>query len=101
MASPSIRRFALEARDQQARAVAAAIVETSPAVHPAVALVHATALIATFQLMVDRIGESVLAGADPQVVADDLAHSAEVVLDDLDAHFRTLSGGPHGAPLDR
>jgi AcrR family transcriptional regulator len=101
VSSASIRRFALEARDQQADAIAAAIAETSPAVHPDVARVHAAALVATFQLIVDRIGRGVLAGADAQAVADDLARSVEVVLDDLDAHFRVLSGGPHGSPVDR
>ena len=58
-------------------------------------------LIAYSPVLKDRIGESVLADADPQSVADDLARSAEVVLDDLDAHFRIISGGPHGAPVDR
>ena len=87
VASASIRRFALEARDQQARAVAAAITETTPAIDPARARVHATALIAVFQLIVDGIGRSVLDGTEPTAVADELTHAAEVVLGDLDAQF--------------
>jgi 2-polyprenyl-6-methoxyphenol hydroxylase-like FAD-dependent oxidoreductase len=41
--SPTIRRYVLELRDNHAEAVAEAIVETTPGVHPAVARVHAAA----------------------------------------------------------
>ena len=74
--------------DQQADAVAAAIVETCPTIHPAVARAHAAALVSVFQLIVDRTGHGVLDGTPPDVVADDLAPMTDAVLDDLDRHFR-------------
>jgi len=91
VSSPSIRRYALEARDQQAETVAAAITETCPSIHPAVARAHAAALSAVFQLIVDRIGRSVLDGAPADAVADELTAATEIVLDDLDRHFRTIT----------
>jgi AcrR family transcriptional regulator len=86
--SPTIRRFALEARDQDIDAVTTAITGTCPGVHPAVARVHAAALMAVFQMIVDRLGRSVLDGAPPGAVADELAPVVEVVFDHLDRHFR-------------
>jgi AcrR family transcriptional regulator len=88
VSSPTMRRLALEIRDQQAEAVAAAIVATDPALHPAVARAHAAALISVFQLIFDRIGRSVLAGSAPGAVADELAPAVEAVLDHLDHHFQ-------------
>ena len=96
VSSPTIHRFALEARDQQADAVAAAVVETCPAIHPAVARAHAAALISVFQMITDRIGCGALDGAESQAVADELAQAIEIVFDDLDGHFRALvSPVPH------
>ncbi|TCK26798.1 TetR/AcrR family transcriptional regulator [Pseudonocardia endophytica] len=88
--SPVIRRLALEDRDRQTDAVAAAIAETSPGVHPAVGRVHAAALVAVFQMIFDRLGRSVLDGTAPHVVADELAPDVEAALDDLDEHFHRM-----------
>ena len=85
--SPTIRRYALEMRDLHAAAVAAAIVETTPGIHPAVARIHATALMAAFQLIVDHLGRGVLAGTSPEAVADELAPVVEAVFDELDRNF--------------
>ncbi|MBW4716096.1 TetR/AcrR family transcriptional regulator [Saccharothrix obliqua] len=86
--SPTIRRAALEMRDRDTDAVATAIAETCPAVHPAVARAHAAALVSVFQLIVDRSGQGVLDGTSPEVVADELAAVVEIVFDDADRHFR-------------
>ena len=75
VSSPTIRRLALEVRDQQAETVAAAIIETDPGVHPAVARAHAAALVSVFQMIVDQIGRedepgSVPTKRPPDVIAD-------------------------------
>lgn len=88
--SPVIRRLLLENRDQTAEEMAAAIVDTCPAVHPAVARAHAAALVSVFQMIVDLIGRRTLDGATPQTVADELAPAVDAVLDDLDRHFATM-----------
>lgn len=91
VSSPSIRRFALEVFDQQVETVAAAIAETDPAIHPAIARAHAASLISVFQLINDHVGRSVLDRASPNAAADALATDADVVLDALDRHFHQLS----------
>jgi AcrR family transcriptional regulator len=85
--SPTIRRYVLEMRDNHADAVAEAIVETCAGVHPAVARVHAAAIMKALQLMTDRIGAAVLAGTPHDVVADELAPVVAAMFDDLDRHF--------------
>lgn len=87
--SAEMRRFALEMFDEQAETVAAAIVETCPAVHPVVARAHAAALVSVFQLIIDRTGRSVLACEIPGAVADELTPMVEIAFDDLDRHFRS------------
>ena len=94
VSSAAIRRGTLEMFDQQADAAAAAIVETSPTIHPAVARAHAAALVSVFQLIVDRTGRGVLDGTPPDVVVDELTPRVEAVLDDLDHHFRSAHGNP-------
>jgi AcrR family transcriptional regulator len=89
-ASPAIRAVTLTMRDQHVDAVADAICATS-AVPPVVARAHAAALVSVFQMIVDRIGRSVLDGTPPDTVADELGPAVELVLDDLDRHF-------HGIP---
>ena len=86
--SAGIRRFALEMREQQAEAVARALVETCAGLHPAVARAHAGAFVAAFQMITDRIGRGVLDETPPTVVADGLTPVVEIVFDDLDAHFQ-------------
>ncbi|EWM11023.1 TetR/AcrR family transcriptional regulator [Kutzneria sp. 744] len=85
--SPTIRRYVLEMRDNHAETVAEAITETCPDVHPAVARVHAAAIMKALQLMTDRIGQGVLAGTPHDVVVDELTPVVEAMFDDLDRHF--------------
>jgi AcrR family transcriptional regulator len=91
VSSPTIRRLTLEAYDQHAEVIAAAITETCPAVHPAIARAHAAALVSVFQLLFERIGRSVVDGTSPAAVADELTPAVEAVFDDLDRHFQSLS----------
>ncbi len=88
--SPSIRRFALEVRDQQVETVAAAITATCPTLHPAIAHAHAAALISVFQMITDSIGRSVVADTSLGAVTDELTRAVEIVFNDLDRHFHTL-----------
>jgi AcrR family transcriptional regulator len=92
VSSPAIHRLTLQARDQQAEAVAAAITETNPAIHPAVARAHAAALISIFQMAGERIGRGVLDRTAPDTLADELVLAAEAVFDDLDQHFQHAHG---------
>ena len=91
VSSPTIRRLTLEAYDQHAEVIAAAITETCPGVHPAIARAHAAALVSVFQLLFERIGRSVVDGTSPAAVADELTRAVEAVFDDLDRHFQSLS----------
>ncbi len=88
--SAAIRRGALEMYDEQAAAVTAAVTETCPDMHPAVARAHAAALVSVFQMITDRTGRSILDGTPPGAVACELASTVEIVLDDLDRHFKSL-----------
>ena len=88
--SPSIRRFALEVRDQQVETVAAAITATCPTLHPAIVHAHAAALISVFQMITDSLGRSVVAGTSLIAVTDELTRAVEAVFNDLDRHFHTL-----------
>jgi AcrR family transcriptional regulator len=90
VSSPTIRRLTLEAYDQHAEVIAAAITETCPAVHPAIARAHAAALVSVFQLLFERIGRSVVDGTSPAAVADELTPAVEAVFDDLDRHFQSF-----------
>ncbi len=91
--SPVIRRLLLESRDHTAEEMSAAIVSTTPDIHPAVARAHASALVSVFQMIVDHIGYRTLAGAPPTTVADELAPAVDAVLDDLARHFDTSVKG--------
>lgn len=92
--SAAIRRGALEMYDDQAQAVAAAITETCPDVHPAVARVHASALVAVFQMITERTGRSIVDDTPAGPVADELAATVDIALDDLDDHQQRWSS--HG-----
>ena len=87
VSSAVIRRFALETREQQAEAVADAIVATCSGVHPGVAHAHAAAVVSVFQMVSDHLGRGVLDGMPPDAVADEIAPVVEEVFDHLDAHF--------------
>lgn len=87
--SAMIRRAALEVFDEQVEAATAAITQTCPDIHPAVARAHAAALVSVLQMIVERTGRSVVDRTPPEVVADELAPAVDVVLDDLDRHFES------------
>ena len=91
VSSPTIRRLTLEAYDQHAEVIAAAITETCPAVHPAIARAHAAALVSVFQLLFERIGRSVVDGTSPAAVADELPPPGSAVFSDRYRHFQSLS----------
>lgn len=91
LASPTLRRFALEARERQVDTVAQAISTSRPELHPLSVRAHAAALIAVVQAVTDLIGESILAGGPSSAVADELAESADIALDDLHQHFTSLT----------
>jgi AcrR family transcriptional regulator len=86
--SDSLRRYALQFRSHQADAIAAAIGETDPEIHPLVARAHAGALITVIQAVTDRIGAAILSGADLTAVARKLHEDADVTLTDAAAAFR-------------
>jgi AcrR family transcriptional regulator len=86
-----LRRFALETRDQQATAIADAIGGTDPGLHPVVVRAHAAALVAVIQVITDRIGAAVLAGAGPAAATAGMHADADAALDDAAAHFRAIT----------
>jgi AcrR family transcriptional regulator len=85
-----LRRFALETRDDQAVAIADAIAETDPDLHPLVVRAHAAALVAVIQAITDRIGAAVLRGADRAASIAGMRADADAALDDLSAHFQAM-----------
>jgi AcrR family transcriptional regulator len=85
--SPVLRRFALELREQQARAITAAILATDPGLPEIVALAHAAALVAVIQRVTDDIGAHVLAGDFTDEAADRMRRTAALALDHLDQTF--------------
>ncbi len=91
VASPVLRRFALEFREQQTETVAAAITQTATAIEPLVAHAHAAALIAVVQALTDRIGRDLLAGPPTEERVAELHRAATTALDDLDRAYRTTT----------
>ena len=79
--------------------MAAAIAATNPELPVSIVHAHAAALISVFQMITDRLGRSVLDGADFARVADELAPAVTAVLDDLDDHFGRLLS--RARPADR
>jgi AcrR family transcriptional regulator len=90
--SPVLRRYALEFRERQTETVAAAVVETAPGVDPLVAHAHAAALVAVVQWVTDQVGALVLRSDGDAGAADRVRRSADIALDDLGRHFRSLAG---------
>ncbi|MFC5063407.1 TetR/AcrR family transcriptional regulator [Actinomycetospora atypica] len=85
--SATVRRLALESRDRQADALAAALVGTDPGLGPLTAKAHAAALVAIFQAVVDEVGRRALADATPDAIADDLVPAVGAAIDDLDRRW--------------
>ena len=86
--SDSLRRYALQFRFDQAEAIAGAIGETDPEIHPLVARAHAGGLIIVIQAVTDRIGAAILSGEHLAAVAQKLHEDADVTLADAAEAFR-------------
>jgi AcrR family transcriptional regulator len=97
VASSVLRRFALEFREQQIDAVAAAILSTCPVMQPIVATAHAAALISIVQTITDRIGASILAGTPSEALAAEMARDAAGAFDDLNRAFHCITNTSQGA----
>ncbi|SEQ53544.1 TetR/AcrR family transcriptional regulator [Microlunatus flavus] len=90
--SPVLRRYALEFRERQADTVAEAVLATTPGLEPLVVRAHAAALVAVVQWVSDQTGTAVVDDLPVARAADALRRAADTALDDLDRHFRALSG---------
>lgn len=86
--SDILRRYALEFRHDQAESIAAALVETDPALPLLVARIHAGSLVTVVHAVTERIGAAVLAGADRETAAAELRADADTALDDAAENFR-------------
>jgi AcrR family transcriptional regulator len=86
--SDAFRRYALQFRNEQADAIAAAILETDPELNTLVARAHAGVLVTVIQAVTDRIGAAILSGTDPLAVAQKLHDDADATLTDASENFR-------------
>lgn len=82
--SPAVRRLSLEMTDHLAEAIAEAMRDTTPGMHPAVAKVRAIALAWVSQTVIDEGGRCIRDGLDAEQVADELRPMVEAIIDDLD-----------------
>jgi AcrR family transcriptional regulator len=89
--SDTLRRFALEFRNDQATAIANAIVETDPGFAYLTALAHASALVAVVNAITERIGAAVIAGSVGDDVVAAMRQDADEALAELASHFRETS----------
>jgi AcrR family transcriptional regulator len=97
VASPALRRFALEEREHQVRVIAEAIKSTSSVLPAIVAHAHAAALVAVIQVLHDQIGRSVLDQAAQPAIATELRTTLETAVTSLDSSFTDLIKH-HGHP---
>ena len=81
--SPAVKRLALELTDRQARALAAAISDTTP-VAPEIARLQGIALAGVFQIIITEAGRRTREGQSQDQIADELRPAIEADLDDLD-----------------
>lgn len=94
LASSVLRRYALEAREQQAHTISAAIITTCPDLHGVVVRAHAAALVSVIQSITDQIGARVLEGATSDAAAADMTRAADIAFDELDRSFLTVTLNP-------
>lgn len=87
LGSGTLRRFALEMREQQIETISSAILETSPDTPDIVARAHAAALVWVIHTMTDRIGHHILAADTSARVATEMKRSADAAFDDLARAF--------------
>nr|WP_243862637.1 TetR/AcrR family transcriptional regulator [Frigoribacterium faeni] len=95
--SDVLRRYALQFRHDQADAIAAALLETDPALNPLVARAHAGVLVTVIQAVTDRIGAAISTGGDLQAVARELHADAEATLSDAAENFRATQARSAGS----
>jgi AcrR family transcriptional regulator len=81
--SPAVNRLALELTDRQARALAAAISDTT-AIAPEIARLQGIALAAVFQMIISESGRRTHAGQTPAEISDELHPRIVNVLTELD-----------------
>jgi AcrR family transcriptional regulator len=82
--SPAVRQLALEMTDRHADAIAAVLADAPRGPARAVAKVHAIALAWVFQTITDESGRGTAAGLSPVEIADMLAPTVTVIVDQLD-----------------
>jgi AcrR family transcriptional regulator len=92
VASPVLRRFALEERERQTRTIAAAIAATTQGLPAVLAHAHAAALVAVVQVIHDEIGTNILDGAEQRRSAGPLRTTARIAFTGLGRTFDDLVG---------
>lgn len=97
--SDTLRRFALEFRNDQATAIANAIVETDPEFAFLTALAHASALVAVINAITERIGAAVVAGSISDEAAEQMRRDADETLTALAQSFRAPKWSSSANPL--
>lgn len=90
LASPTLRRFALETRELQVLAITEAILTSSPELHRLSITAHSAALISVIQTITDLIGESMLANGPTDDAAAAMSRDADIAFDELDRAFNSL-----------
>ena len=81
--SPAVNRLALELTDRQARALAAAISDTTP-IAPEIARLAGIALAGVFQMIISESGRRTHDGQTPAEISDSLHPEITNVLNELD-----------------
>jgi len=88
--SGTLRRFALELREEQAQHLTVALLETDGATHTTVAQSHAAALISVVQSITDATGRAVIDASPRQETAARMRDDAGAALLHLDQVFRAI-----------
>jgi AcrR family transcriptional regulator len=87
--SGTLRRFALELREQQTERLAAALRETDPHISGIIARAHAAALISVVQTITDATGQAIIDHVAPDEVVSRMKKEAADALDHLAQVFLT------------
>jgi len=98
--SPTVHRLVLEAIDRQARALAAAISDTT-AVTPEIARLQGIALAGVFELIISEAGRRTRDGQSQTRIARELSRIIASVLDELDHWFSVSKSSRRPPPAPR
>jgi len=98
--SPTVHRLVLEAIDRQARALAAAISDTT-AVTPEIARLQGIALAGVFELIISEAGRRTRDGQSQTRIARELSRIIASVLDELDRWFSVSKSSRRPPPAPR